>query len=212
MEETKPNESAYSAERTKTTGPDSLRSTTTTAEPPATGRPVDSPKQVEKAPKAGFAEPAKTGEAPTTVRKAGGEATLAGFAEFLKRTGPVWLIAVGAIFGLMAVVTIQKRMAESARIAREKRHEEAAATVTPDRLTARCGQPVEDLTKDMYPIVTRTMVYRGSENEKIVLAFSKTAEENSEWVFLSMKDERGARSFDTPEAKIAALPCLDEKK
>jgi hypothetical protein len=71
---------------------------------------------------------------------------------------------------------------------------------------------VEDLTKDMYPIVTRTMIYRGSENEKIVLAFSKTAEEKSEWVFLSMKDARGTRSFDTPEAKIAALPCLDEKK
>jgi len=27
-----------------------------------------------------------------------------------------------------------------------------------------------------------------------------------------MKDESGVRSFDTPEAKIAALPCLNEKK
>ncbi|HKV61476.1 MAG TPA: hypothetical protein VJO16_06155 [Candidatus Acidoferrum sp.] len=212
MEETKPNESAYSAERTKVTGPDSLRSTTATAEPPVAERPADSPKQVENVPKAGFAEPAKTVETPSTVRRPGGEATLAGFGEFLKKTGPVWLIAAGAIFGLMAVVTIQKRMAESARIAREKQHEEAAATVTPDSLTARCGQPVEDLTKEMYPIVTRTMTYPGLENEKIVFAFSKTAEEKSEWVFLSMKDERGARSFDTPEAKIAGLPCLDTKK
>jgi len=146
------------------------------------------------------------------VGRAGGHATLAGFGEFLKKTGPVWLIAVCAIFGVMTVVTVQKRMAESARIAREKRHEEAAATVTPERLTTRCGQPVEDLTKDMYPIVTRTMVYRGSENEKIVFAFSRTAEEKSEWVFLSMRDERGGKSLDTPEAKIAALPCLDEKK
>jgi hypothetical protein len=212
MDETKPKESPYSAERTKITGPDSLRSTTATAEPPGTGMPAGSSKQTEQAPAAAMPEIGKTGGTLPAISRAGGDATLAGFAEFLKKTGPVWLIAAGAIFGLMTVVTIQKRMAESARIAREKQHEEAAATVTPERLTARCGQPLEDLTKDMYPIVTRTMIYRGSENEKIVLAFSRTAEEKSEWIFLSMKDERRTKSFDTPEAKIAALPCLNEKK
>jgi hypothetical protein len=207
MDEAKTKESPYSAERTKITGPDSLRSTTATAEPSGTGRLADSPKQTEQAPKAALPEIARP-----PISRTGGDTTLASFAQFLKRTGHVWLIVLGAIFGLMTVVTVQKRMAESARIAREKRHEEAASTVTPDRLTARCGQPIEDLTKDMYPIVTRTMSYRGSENEKIVLAFSRTAEEKSEWVFLSMKDERGGKSFDNPEAKIAALPCLDEKK
>jgi hypothetical protein len=212
MDEAKPKESPYSAERTKITGPDSLRSTTATAEPSGTGRLADSPKQTEQAPKAALPEIGKTGGTLPAISRAGSEATLAGFTDFLKRTGHVWLIVLGAIFGLMTVVTVQKRMAESARIAREKRHEEAASTVTPDRLTARCGQPIEDLTKDMYPIVTRTMSYRGSENEKIVLAFSRTAEEKSEWVFLSMKEERGGKSFDNPEAKIAALPCLDEKK
>jgi hypothetical protein len=212
MNESKPKESAYSAERTETTGPHSLRSTTVTAEPPGTGVPADSPRQPEQAPKAALPEIGKSGGTLPGISKAGGDATMAGFTEFLKRTWHVWLIAGGAIFGLMAAVTVQKRMAESARIAREKRHEEAAATVTLDSLTARCGQPLEDLTKEMYPIVTRTMSYRGSENEKIVFAFSKTAEEKSEWIFLSMKDERGTRSFDTPEAKIAALPCLDEKK
>jgi hypothetical protein len=212
MDEAKPKESPYSAERTKITGPDSLRSATAIAEPPGTGRPPGSPEQTGQAPKTALPEIGKTGGTLPAISRAGGDATLAGFGEFLKRTGPVWLIAAGAIFGLMTVVTIQKRMAESARIARERRHEEAAATVTPERLTARCGQPLEDLTKDMYPIVTRTMIYRGSENEKIVFAFSRTAEEKSEWIFLSMKDERGTRSFDTPEAKITALPCLDEKK
>ena len=212
MDVAKPKESAYSAERTKTTGPDSLRSTTATAEPPGKGMPADSPRQAGEVPKAAFPETGKSGGTLPAISTGGGDATMAGFAEFLKRTGPVWLILVGGILGVMTVVTVQKRMAESVRIAREKQHQEAAATVTPERLTARCGQPVEDLTKDMYPIVTRTMIYRGSENEKIVLAFSKTAEEKSEWVFLSMKDARGTRSFDTPEAKIAALPCLDEKK
>ena len=212
MDEAKPKESPYSAERTKITGPDSLRSTTATVEPPGRGMPADSPKRTQEAPKAALPEMGKAGGTLPAISRAGGDATLEGFAEFLKRTGPVWLIAAGAIFGLMTVVTIQKRMAESARIAREKQREEAAATVTPERLTARCGQPLEDLSKDMYPIVTRTMIYRGSENEKIVFAFSRTAEEKSEWVFLSMKDDRGTRSFDTPEAKITALPCLGEKK
>jgi hypothetical protein len=212
MEEAKPKESVYSAERTKVTGPDSLRSTTATAEPPRAGMPADSPNQTEQAPKAALPEIRKTVGTLPAISGTGGDATLTGFAEFLKKTWHVWLMAAGAIFGLMAVVTVQKRMAESARIAQEKRHDEAAATITPDRLTAECGQPIEDLTKEIYPIVTRTMTYRGSENEKIVFAFSKTAEQKSDWVFLSMKDERGTRSFDTPEAKIAALPCLDEKK
>jgi hypothetical protein len=212
MEEVKPKESPYSAERTEVTGPNSLRSTKATAQPSGTGMPAETPKQTKEAPTAALSESGMTGGTLPAVSRAGGEATLEGFAEFLKRTWRVWLIAVGVIFGLMAVVTVQKRMAESAKIALEKRHEEAAATVTPDRLTARCGQPLEDLTKEMYPIVTRTMSYKGSENETIVFSFSKTAEEKSEWVFLSMKDERGTRSFDTPEAKIAALPCLDEKK
>jgi hypothetical protein len=31
-------------------------------------------------------------------------------------------------------------------------------------------------------------------------------------VFLSMQNENGSEIYDTPEAKIAALPCLDSKK
>lgn len=212
MGETKSKESAYSAERTTITGPNSLRSTTATAEPPGTAKPAGSPEQSVQMPKAALPEIGKPGGTLPAISKAESDATLAGFGEFLKRTWRVWLLAAGVIFGLMTAVTVQKRMAESARIARENRHEEAAATIAPDQLTTRCGQPVEDLTKDMYPILTRTMVYRGSENEKIVFSFSRTAEEKSEWVFLSMKDERGGKSFDTPEAKIAAMPCLDEKK
>jgi len=56
------------------------------------------------------------------------------------------------------------------------------------------------------------MSYQPRENEKVVFQFSRTAEEKSDWVFLSMKDESGARSYDTPETKIVALPCLDSKK
>lgn len=131
---------------------------------------------------------------------------------FLKRTRRIWLIAAGAIFGLMAVVTLVERVSERLRNAREVRHERAVASATPDRLIARCGQPEEDVTKEVYPILMRTMSYQPTGNEKLVFVFSRTAEEKSDWVFLSMKDASGARSYDTPETKIAALPCLDSKK
>lgn len=194
MDDRKRNEPVYSHEPTKTTPIGSAPEATKTAESPATE---------------------KTAPSMTTLpemARASGYASLAELAEFLKRTWRVWLIVAGAIFGLMAVVTLVERASEWARNAREKRHEEAVATVTPERLIARCGQPAEDVTKEVYPVLMRTMSYEPRENEKLVFAFSRTAEEKSDWVFLSMKDESGAKSYDTPETKIAALPCLDSKK
>lgn len=135
-----------------------------------------------------------------------------GFLEFLKRTKHIWLIVAGVIFGLMAAVTVAKRISEKMRIAREERHETAAVTISPDHLLARCGPPVQDLTKEMYPLVTRTMSYATASNGAIVFAFSKTSEASSEWVFLSMKDASGGRTYDTPEEKVAAMSCLDSQK
>jgi heme exporter protein D len=143
---------------------------------------------------------------------AGRAGALADFVEFLKRTRYVWLTVAVAIFGVMTLVTVQKRMAEQAKAARAARQEHAVATITLEALLTRCGQPAEDVTKDMYPMLVRTMTYQPRENEKVVFEFSRTAEEKSEWVFLSMKDASGASKLDTPEAKIAALPCLDTKK
>jgi hypothetical protein len=122
------------------------------------------------------------------------------------------LITAGTIFGLMPVITLVERVSEQARNDREMRHEQAVASVTPDRLIARCGQPEENTTKEVYPILMQTITYQRKGNEKIVFVFSRVAEEKSDWVFLTMKDKRRAKSYDTPEAKIAALPCLDSKK
>lgn len=133
-------------------------------------------------------------------------------ATILKRTWRVWLIAAGAIFGLIIVIGLVEGVTERYRNAREIRHERAVASVTPERLVARCGQPAEVVTTNIYPIVVRTMSYQLKGNKKVVLEFSRTAEEKSDWVFLSMKDESRARNYDTPEAKIAALPCLDSKE
>lgn len=230
MEETKQQESAYSGERTAITGPHSLRSTTATVESAkseeaaspsepaqesgstgsAQNEPIDNPPQKTSV----TASPVKA-LAPNSspVNTSVGEYSLAAnLLEYLKQTKYVWLSLVLAAIVFMAVVTVMKGMAERAKIAQEKRHETAAATVTPENLLARCGPAAEDVTKQMYPMVLRTMSYRSQEYQKVVFEFSRTAEEKSDWVFLSMKDESGAKSYDTPEAKIAALPCLDSNK
>lgn len=200
MEETKQKEPVYSGEQTEITGPDALRSPTASTESSVTER--TAPKQTQTVQKVVAPEISQTGVAGTMVN----------FAEFLKRTKRVWLIVAGAIFGMMVVVTVVTRMSERARNVREKRQEQVVLEVMPENLIARCGLPAEDVTKEMYPVVLRTMSFQRGENEKIVFEFSRTAEAKSDWLFLSMKDQSGTRSFETPEAKIAALPCLDSMK
>jgi hypothetical protein len=200
MEETKQKEPVYSSEQTEITGPDSLRSTRPATE--SSGTEKTASKQTLTGQKVAAPEISQTGAAGTMVE----------FGEFLKRTKHVWLIVAGAVFVMMAVITLVTRVSERTRNAREKLQERAALDVTPENLIARCGQPAEDVTKEMYPMMLRRMSYQRGENEKIVFEFSRTAETKSDWVFLSMKDESGTRSFETPEAKIAALPCLDSTK
>lgn len=146
------------------------------------------------------------------IARTPGNPSLVECARILKRTWRVWLISAAPIFGLMAVIALVEGVTERFRNAREIRYEQAVASVTPDRLIARCGQPAEVVTKKVYPIVVWTMSYQSKGNKKVVLVFSRTAQEKSDWVFLAMKDESGARSYDTPEAKIAALPCMDSKE
>lgn len=202
MEETKQGESLYSDERTEIATVGSPQEETKAAESAESVRTAPAREATQKTPMT----------ASPVIAKGNEHSQLANFPEYLKRTKRVWLILASLTIGFMAVVTVIKTVSGRARIAREKRHEEAAVTVTPENLIARCGSPAEDVTKQMYPVLTRTMSYQPRENEKVVFQFSRTAEEKSDWVFLSMKDESGARSYDTPEAKTAALPCLDSKK
>lgn len=156
--------------------------------------------------------PKTQGAAFAEMVRTNGYPLLAKCAEFLKRTRRVWLTAAAAILVVMALVNLAERVSDRARLARERRHEQAVASVTPERLIARCGQPVEDVTKEVYPILIRTISYQPRRSQTLALKFSRTAEEKSDWVFLAMQDESGATSYDTPEAKIAALPCLDSRK
>jgi len=185
------------------------QTTLPTTEPAAeTPAPADAP----EAPKN---DPSTAASRYSPVRIAGpktAESQLADFVAFLKRTWRIWAIAIGMFVGAILVIALLQKMTEMAKIAQQKRFDKAIASVTPDHLIARCGKPAEDVTKEVFPVVMRTIRYQPGRNETLLLTFSKTAEQQSDWVFLTMKDESGAKSFDTTESKIAALSCLDSTK
>lgn len=121
------------------------------------------------------------------------------------------LIVVGLVVGIVAVrylVLLPGWMKER----RETRQYIAVNNLTPDRLVKRCGPPVSDETKDLYPMVARDMVYNSRSVGTVVLKFSKTAEESSPWVFTAMQDPSGSVRYEEPEAQISVLSCLDSRK
>jgi len=157
------------------------------------------------------AKPSRYSPVRISADTAGESSPTTEFVSFLKQTKKVWLTVVAAIVGLILFVSLAQRGFSWIGQSRERRHEQAVASVTPERLITRCGQPAEDFTKNDYPILMRTMTYQVGRNEAYVLAFSRTAEEKSDWVFLSMKDATG-KSYDTPDAQVAALSCLNSTK
>jgi hypothetical protein len=199
MDEMKPKENAYSGER-------------------APIAPVTSPAEVS----AHDSSAENAGE-PHEVTQSSGIAAFmqlasdnlptsrAEFSAFLKHTKRVWLMAAGIIIGAAALLNLTARAADWVKNARERRQLHAMATLTPDHLFARCGAAVRDEIKVVYPVLMRTVTYQPRGSGKLVISFSRTAEEQSDWVFLSLENEDGT-AYDTPEAKIAALPCLDSKK
>jgi hypothetical protein len=121
------------------------------------------------------------------------------------------LIVAGAILGIVAVrylFLLPGWMKER----RETRQYIAVNNLTPDRLVKRCGPPVSDETKDLYPMVARDMVYNSRSVGTVVLKFSKTAEESSQWVFMAMQDPSGSVKYEEPEAQISVMSCLDSRK
>lgn len=151
--------------------------------------------------------------APITVdAPSENESQLGDFALFLKRTWRIWAIATAVVVGLILTVAGVQRFKDMLRAAQLKRYDRAVASLTPDRLIARCGQPAEDTSKEVFPVVLRTIHYKPWIGEPLVFAFSRTDEQKSDWVFLTMKNENGTRSFDSSEEKIAAFSCLDSTR
>ncbi len=122
--------------------------------------------------------------------------------------GSVVLVVVGLLFAQFVIV----KAAQWFKQTRERRVTKATDSVTPDRLIARCGPPADDLSTDVYPVVKRTMRYKSGGQKTVVFTFTRTADEPQNWVLLSMKDSVGEASYETPEAKISALSCLDSTK
>jgi len=133
----------------------------------------------------------------------------------IKLTKEIVLIAVRVLLAIVALVVALFLVIKAAgwiKQARERRIIKATDNVTPDRLIARCGPPTEDVTTDVFPVVRRTMRYKSSGQRTVIFTFTRIADEPQNWVFLSMKDSMGDASYETPEAKISALPCLDSTK
>ena len=200
MDETKQKPAAYSRELTETAVAERQAEAKEIAESLAGKRSGEPPKQSRYSPVTVSTEVGKGESSPVQE-----------FVEFLKQTKRIWLMVAGAIVGLILLVTLAQRGFEWISKSRERKHEQAVASVTPEHLLARCGQPLEDTTKNVYPILMRTMTYQISRNETYVFDFSRTAEDKSDWVFLSMKDATG-KSYETAEEKVAAMSCLNSRK
>ena len=159
-------------------------------------KPEDAPEPAVDQEQAGLATPAEARKAVKLQFKF----------KITQRTG---LIAATLLLGL-GMLLIFGRATGRNKAAGEFHQERTVESLTPESLVAMCGQPAADATKDLYPMIKRTMSYESS-GKTMVLEFSRTAEENSDWVFLSMSDGNGA-NYGTPETQIAAMPCLKSRK
>jgi hypothetical protein len=129
-----------------------------------------------------------------------------------KEMAPIAARALLAIAALVAALFLVIKAVGWIEASRERRITKASDNVTPDRLIARCGVPTEDVSTDVFPVVRRTMRYKSGGQKTFVFTFTRSADEVQNWVFLSMKDSAGGASYETPEAKIFAFPCLDSTK
>jgi len=121
------------------------------------------------------------------------------------------LIALGFIAGIVCVRALIAAPGWF-KERRDNRQFIAVNNVTPERLIARCGAPIGDETRNLYPMIARDMSYKSPTRGTVTFKFSKTAEESSDWVFMSMQDAAGNAKYDTPEAQVNAFSCLDSRK
>jgi hypothetical protein len=137
---------------------------------------------------------------------AAGTKTAAKSAFPLQMTQQTWLIAATVLLGLVALLIFGRGTAKNKSTA-VVREEQGVASLTPESLVVKCGPPAEDTTKDLYPMIKRSMSYKPNGRGTLTFEFSRTSQEKSEWLFLSLSDENGAR-YGTPETQMAAMPCL----
>src|SRR5258707_13726473 len=96
------------------------------------------------------------------------------------------LIAAGCIAGIVGVrvlIVAPGWFKEQ----RENRQFIAVNNLTPERLIARCGPPVGDETKNLYPIIARYIGYESDRRVILVLELTKTAEKSHDWELSSVR-------------------------
>jgi hypothetical protein len=128
----------------------------------------------------------------------------------LKITQQSGLIAATLLLGVVTLLIFGRATGKN-KATGEVRDERTVESLTPESLVSRCGQPAGDVTSDLYPMIKRTMSYESGGQGRLELEFSRTAEEKSDWVFLSMSDGNGT-TYTTPETQVAAMPCLKSRK
>ena len=183
-------------------------------EPPESAEAVEMTKLGENIGEPATSKPEHSTE-PAGDKEQAGSATLAGAQKTVKLQFKVkftqrsWLIAATFVMGLSMLLLFGRATGRN-KATGEVRQERTVESLTPESLVAMCGQPAADATKDLYPMIKQTMSYE-SGGKTLTLEFSRTAEENSDWVFLSMSDGNGV-AYGTPETQIAAMPCLKSRK
>jgi hypothetical protein len=183
-------------------------------EPPAPSDADDSPEMTKLGEDIGepkTAEPANAPEEagdqePAEVHAETGAKKSLQFAFPFKMTPQTWLIAATLLLAVVTLLIFSLATGKN-KASGEARQERGVASLTPDSLIAKCGAPADDVTKDLYPMIKRTMSYKSGGKGTLTFEFSRTAEEKSDWVFLSMSDESGA-TYGTPETQVAAMACL----
>ena len=185
------------------------------AEPPETSDGMEMTKLGESIGEAGASQPAESAEprndkeqAKSVIPAGAGKTLQPPFR--LKITQQSALIAATLLLGIVPLLIFGRATGRN-KATGEVPEERAVASLTPESLVSLCGQPAGDVTNDLYPMIKRTMSYESGGKGTLVLEFSRTAEENSDWVFLSMSDGNGT-SYGTPETQIAAMPCLKSRR
>src|SRR6266849_1240274 len=131
---------------------------------------------------AGNSQPADSTE-PGADKEQAGPGTPAGAKKTetlqfkLKITQRSWLIAATLLMGLVMLLLFGRATGRN-KAAKERQVERSIESLTP-----------EGLTKDLNPMIKRTRSYRPNEKGTLTLEFRRTAEENSEWLFLALSDE-----------------------
>src|SRR5437660_8724118 len=97
------------------------------------------------------------------------------------------LIALGCVAGIIGVRVLVAAPGWFKQ-RRDNRQFIAVNNLTPERLIARCGSPVGDETKNLYPIIARDLTYTSESRGRMVLKSSKRPEKQSAWEFMSRQD------------------------